>query len=278
MSVTSKEISDAASRMGLGGRSLLVHSSLSSFGHVRGGAQAVVDGLLKQGCTVMVPTFSEVYEIPTPDGHRLLRNGLDYDKDEVSAGNSRVYTPDSNEINRSMGAIPASVLAMSSRLRSSHPRQSFAAVGPIAEELIAGQLPMDVFSPIRKLSHSDGLIVLMGVGLTRTTAIHLAEQMAGRQPFRRWSNGPDGKPMEIAIGGCSSGFRNLDSVLSPLERQILVGQSLWRVFPADELLKRASKAMKANPSVSRCGRDSCRHCDDAIAGGPIISSASTEHQ
>jgi aminoglycoside 3-N-acetyltransferase len=221
----------------------------------------------------MVPTFSLVYEIPPPDGERPLRNGIDYDNYEVvPTGTSHVYSPDSNEINKSMGAIPATVLAMSGRNRSDHPRHSFAAVGPCAAELIAGQSPLDVFSPIRKLNRSDGMIVLMGVGLTRMTALHLAEQMAGRHLFRRWVNGQDGKPMQVAVGGCSSGFHGLEPVLSPLERQLVVGQSLWRIFPAAELLKRGSKEIEANPQVTHCGRETCRHCDDAVAGGAIIAS------
>ena len=273
MSVTSKEVSEAASRVGLGGRPLLVHSSLRSFGHVLGGAQAVIDGLLERGCTVMVPTFLAAYEIPPPEGERPLRNGIDYDNYEVvPTGTSQVYSPDSNEISKSMGAIPATVLAMSGRLRSDHPRQSFAAVGPRAAELTAGQSPLDVFAPIRNLSRSDGMIVLMGVGLTRMTALHLAEEMAGRHLFRRWANGPDGKPMQVAVGGCSAGFDGLEPVLSPLERQLVVGQSLWRIFPAAEVLERASKEIEANPQVTHCGRESCRHCDDAIAGGAIIAS------
>ena len=163
MSVKSKEVSEAVWRAGLGGRPLLVHSSLRSFGRILGGAQAVIDGMLERGCTVMVPTFSGVYEIPPPDGERPPRNGIDYDNYEVvPTGTSQIYSPDSNEISKSMGAIPATVLAMSGRHRSDHPRQSFAAIGPCAAELIAGQSPLDVFAPIKKLSRSDGMIVLNG--------------------------------------------------------------------------------------------------------------------
>jgi len=55
-----------------------------------------------------------------------------------------------------------------------------------------------VFKPLRALSETGGYVVLMGVGLEAMTLIHLAEQMAGRNRFRRWANGPDGRPMEVA--------------------------------------------------------------------------------
>ena len=44
--VTSETIRDATRELGLAGLPLEVHSSLSSFGHVEGGAATVVDALL----------------------------------------------------------------------------------------------------------------------------------------------------------------------------------------------------------------------------------------
>ena len=99
MSVTPKDIAKAASRAGLDGRPVLVHSSLRSFGWVEGGAEAVVDGLLDHGCTVMVPAFSSVFWVPAPGDQRLLRNGRDYDEQDGRAtGVSRVYSPDGPNI------------------------------------------------------------------------------------------------------------------------------------------------------------------------------------
>ena len=57
MQVTQQDIADAATDNGLFGAALCVHSSLSSFGHVSGGARAVVDGMLDADCTVMAPAF-----------------------------------------------------------------------------------------------------------------------------------------------------------------------------------------------------------------------------
>jgi len=260
--------------MNLDGRPLLVHSSLRSFGRVSGGPRTVIDGLLAQGCTVMVPAFSLVYEITPPDGGRPLRNGIDYDTYQMgSAGAKLIYSTDSNKINDkqfSMGAIPKFLLSMDGRHRGNQPRGSFAAIGPLSAELIAPQLPLDMYSPIHKLSNVGGMVVLMGVGLTRMTALHLAEKMSGRIPFRKWVNGEDGKPMQVEFGGCSEGFDSFESVLSDLEEQTIVGSSLWRIFPAAELLKYASKAIKENPVMTHCNEE-CQFCDDAIAGGPILA-------
>ena len=191
--VTSETVSDAVSRMGLAGHAVMVHSSLNSFGWVESGAQTVIDGILGQECTIMVPTFSRAYELLPRQDERIPRNGKEYEGGlELPPGSDPIYAPDSNVVNPSMGTIPATLLAMSGRVRSVHARQSFTAVGPLAEELAADQTVEDVFAPIRNLGRMQGFVVLMGVGLTKMTALHFAEEMAGRRPFRRWATGPMG--------------------------------------------------------------------------------------
>ena len=271
MKVTAKSIADAVARMGLVGRPLLVHSSLGSFGWVVGGAQAVIGELLDQGCTVMVPSFTGAFAVSPPRDQRPKRNGWDYvEQHGPIAGVGRVYSPDNKEIDRDMGAIPAAVLSIDGAVRGDHPICPFAAVGPAARELITGQAPLDVFAPIRQLGRLDGLLVMMGVGLNSMTALHLAEQMAGRQPFRRWANGLAGEPMQVAVGGCSRGFPRMDSLLASLERRTQVGQSVWRVFPAQPILDRAADAIGKQPELTHCGDQTCKRCNDAVAGGPLV--------
>lgn len=194
MNVTIGEIRDAVWAVNAAGRPVCVHASLRSFGHVSGGAPAVVEGLLMAGCTVLVPTFSYGFAVAPLAHQRPARNGCDYARLRASGfGSEHVFTTASRDIDRDeMGAIPASVLDGPTRVRGNHPLDSFSAIGPRARELVAGQAPLDVYAPLRSLAAADGLVILMGVGLNRMTLLHLAEQMAGRTLFRRWANGPDG--------------------------------------------------------------------------------------
>lgn len=272
MSVNDADISAAITDAGLAGQPLCVHSSLRSFGRVEGGADAVIDGLLAAGCTVLVPTFSWDYAVAPSEDMRPARNGWDYETMVASdVGRDCVYTPDACEVDAEMGAIPAAVVNHPDRVRGNHPLASFAAIGPRADELIREQAPLDWTAPLHALSGLNGFVVLMGVDHTKTTAIHHAERMVGREPFRRWANGPDGQPMEVQSGGCSDGFHQFDRVLAPIEQRAQVGESVWRMFPITPLLERAADAIRREPAITHCDDTTCGRCQDAVAGGPILN-------
>ena len=77
--VTSQGIQQAVTDLGLADQPLCVHSSLRSFGHVEGNADAVIDGLLAAGCTVLVPTFSFLFSVRPSPTSAPARNGTDYE-------------------------------------------------------------------------------------------------------------------------------------------------------------------------------------------------------
>ncbi len=275
MAVAMNDIRSAIRALDVSGRPVCVHSSLRSFGQVERGATTILQGLLAEGCTVLVPSFSIAAFAIAPPARadmRPARNGLRYKSSTtlyLGAGGD-AYTPDTTEIDLSMGALPTAVVNWPERARGNHPLNSFAAVGPLAQQLIRDQSSLDVYAPLRALTKLDGVIVLMGVGLERMTFLHYAEQEAGRVPFRRWANGPDGQPVLVAVGSCSEGFDHFAPLLAAFNTQFLVGESIWQVFPARETLDVAVKAMQDNPHITHCDDDDCERCTDAIKGGPLL--------
>jgi aminoglycoside 3-N-acetyltransferase len=269
MAVSRDQIRDAVRTLGLAQHPLCVHASLRSFGWVTGGPAAILDGLLAEGCTVLIPTFSWIYAIPPPPDIRPAQNGWHYDRFAgPTTGIGHVYTPSSRELDTDMGVLAAAVLAMPQHIRGRHPLCSFTAIGPQAHMLISQQGPVHVYAPLEQLAEVGGSIVLMGVGLEAMTLLHLAEQRAGRHLFWRWANDAAGQPQAVAVGGCSDGFRNLAPSLASLKCATLVGMSQWQVFPAQQTLEVATQEIHRQPAITHCGDEACERCNDAVQGGP----------
>jgi aminoglycoside N3'-acetyltransferase len=269
--VTQQEIQEALQALGLSGATICLHASLRSFGHVVAGAISVRDAFLDEGCTLLVPSFSWSFAVPPPPEQRIPRNGWNYEAFAgPTAGLNRIYTPQTNEIDKEMGAIAKAVTNHPHRVRGQHPLCSFSAVGRYATELITGQQPNDVYAPLMQLIRLNGFVLLLGVGLDKVTLLHLAEKQAGRHLFRRWANNLQGFPFAVEVGGCSDGFTKFETGLQSITRTVRVGQSMWYVLSASELLERATTMIRMNPALTHCGNSNCNRCNDAIARGPLL--------
>lgn len=266
VSISEVDVRTVLRQLGLSGRPVCVHCSLSSFGHVEGGGKTLVRAFLEERTTLLAPSFSWGFAVPPPASDRPPRNGTRYDFPDRPPP-ERAFTPESREVDRDMGALARTVVLHTERERGDHPLCSFSAVGPLASDLIEVQRPNAVWAPLERLAAADGSVILMGVGLTRLSLIHLAEEAAGRRPFIRWTLGPDGTTQRVRVGGCSEGFESLRPVL---EGKVLrVGMSQWFILRAAESLHRLTGAIREEPDLTKCGDPACLRCRDAVAGGPI---------
>lgn len=268
--IGTEQIRQGIQGLNLSGKPVCVHSSLRSFGVIEGGPESILNIFLEEGCTVMVPSFSYMYQADPPGGNPYLQNAwADKPPAPVPADGMFGYDPAQNEISRDMGAIPAELLRREGRIRGKHPLCSFTATGPQADRIIRGQVPLDIFAPFREIAALSGEVLLMGVGLDTMTLIHYAEQLAGRRPFRRWAWSGDRQLTETEVGGCSSGFLDLEAATSGMARRIVVGSSHWTAYPVAPLLELTVATIKKSPDITRCS-SSCSRCNDAIAGGPVL--------
>src|SRR4051812_22617738 len=78
--IMAENLTAAMDELDLAGRTVIVHASLRAFGTaISGGADTFLDALLKRGCTVVAPAFTEPqFRVTAPAGMRPARNGLDY--------------------------------------------------------------------------------------------------------------------------------------------------------------------------------------------------------
>lgn len=143
-------------------RTLMVHSSLSACGFIRGGARTVIDTLRKwnSGGTLAMPAHSYCY----PEAE----------------GRAPVFDPAQSPSR--VGAITDAFWRMPGVLRSLHPTHSVACDGPRAVSLIADHercdTPCGAGTPYDKLIREDAAVLMFGVTLDTLTFLHTAEDAA----------------------------------------------------------------------------------------------------
>lgn len=242
------QIAREAAAMGVRrGGVLVVHSSLRSLGHVRGGAPAVIDGLreaLGPEGTLVMPTFTFSIE----------SWGLgEYDPRHTP---SRV------------GAVTESFRIAPGALRSAHPSHSVAALGPLAETLVAGPLdytPLGIGSPLDRAAALGAQVLMIGVGQERNSTIHVAEAHAPAPylhvTFSRERDHeigllrtPEGTLRAIALHempGSSEGFGAAEALLvaAGLIARGTIGRAPCQLSPARETVEVIANALRADPGL-----------------------------
>ena len=144
-------------------RAVMVHSSLSACGFVKGGAVEVIR-LIREWAgeaTLAMPTHSYCYP------------GV--------GGSAEVFDPARSPSR--VGAITDAFWRQAGVLRSLHPSHSLAAAGDDAAALVAGHercdTPCGPGTPYLRLVEQDAGVLMFGVSLNTYTLFHTAEDAAG---------------------------------------------------------------------------------------------------
>ena len=143
-----------------------VHSSLSSFGHVHGGADAVIDALLEtlgDSGTLVLPTFT------WGDFHD--RSNVTFDLLNAAC---------------ETGVIPETFRKRDQVMRSRHICHSVAALGPDAQRVMGeGIRSFGKGSTFDQLYRLNSWNLFLGVSFEVCTALHMAEEFM-QVPYRAY--------------------------------------------------------------------------------------------
>lgn len=189
---TVSSLSDDLIELGISpGMTLIVHSSLSALGWVCGGAAAVILALeeaVGRGGTLVMPAHSP--DLSEPSRWRdppVPESWWQTIRDAMPAFDADL-TP-----TRGMGIIPETFRKQPGVIRSQHPNCSFAAWGKHKEFITEDHQPdfsMGIKSPLGKVYHLDGCVLLLGIDHDRNSSLHLAEYMtefAGKTIVRNYA-------------------------------------------------------------------------------------------
>ncbi len=249
--ITKRQIKSGLSELGVNaGDVVIVHSSLSSFGEVEGGADTVIDALLEaigDKGTLIVPTFN--------------------------------YEPgifDIKETPSVVGKITETLRLRKGAVRSAHPTHSVTAIGRLAELITEDHDKVDAFakdSALHKAARVDAKILQLGVDQTSNSSIHVAEELAGvpyldkqRRVGIKLANG---KLIQkwVRRPGCSRGFGAVDELLYERNaiKELMIGGCKARLMSARTVIEVAVKMMRSEPAALLCDRPDCGVCAEARA-------------
>lgn len=183
--VTKEMLLDGLRKLGVGSNMILeVHTAMSAFGFVVGGARTIVDALLEiaaDGGTILMPVQTGDNTEPSnwtkpPIAPQLWQ--------EVRA-NMPGYNTATTDL-RNMGAVIENFRRREGVVFSSHPYLSYAAWGRYAKLLCNRQslhFPLAEESPAARLYELKGHVLLLGAGFDTCTCMHLAEYRAEARPI-----------------------------------------------------------------------------------------------
>lgn len=232
---------------------LVVHTSFRSVRPIEGGPEGLIEALR----TALGPQGTLV--MPTMTG----------------SNQSKPYDPATTPT-KNMGIVAETFWRMPGVLRSDHPTSSFAASGPHAQAIVSPQ-PIEpvhgLDSPIGRVYELDGDVLLLGVGHSENTMIHLAETLAG-VPYRttKWCTVLEsGRPRRVTfreIDHCCRNFNLVDGWLREAGRQAegQVGHAHAKLVRARDVVETVADRLKLNPLQFLCPRSAnCNECNEAYA-------------
>jgi aminoglycoside 3-N-acetyltransferase len=171
-----------------------------------------------------------------------------------------------------MGIVADTFWRMPGVLRSDSPH-AFAARGSMASRITAphpADIPHGLDSPVGRVYDLDGWVLLLGVGHTENTTIHLAEFLAGVRYRRKKSmiQLMNGRPTRLdyaEIDHCCENFAKMDTWLNArkLQTRGSIGHAAARLIRSRDIVAVATERLRENETVFLHPRGVDRQCDEA---------------
>lgn len=264
--VTRQEITSALRSAGVAsGDTLMVHSSLKSFGRVEGGPEAVIEAVL---------------EAAGPQGHVVMPTLTSTYAPEIKGVTGLVFNPRTTPSR--VGAVTDAFWRRPQAVRSAHPTHSVACIGPRAQAWMAGHDRGSTFSwdgPYGAYVNAAGgpsKLVFLGVSMVCNTTLHAVEDWL-QLPYMGKSFAmveSDGAPRKVPVTsaphGCRGFYKADDRHHQKMEatgliRRTQAGQATLSVLDARACVAETIRQELETPGALLCLRPNCRFCTEGRA-------------
>jgi aminoglycoside N3'-acetyltransferase len=230
------------------GSTLLVHCAFSKVQPVENGPLGLISAL---------------QAAIGPDGTLVMPSMTDDDDHAFDPGKTSC---------RGMGIVADTFWRLPGVMRSDSPH-AFAARGPMASRIAAAHpidIPHGLDSPVGRVYDLDGRVLLLGVGHTEDTTIHLAEFLAGvryrrKKSLWRLENGRPARFDYAEIDHCCENFSQADRWLDARELQTRgrAGHADARILRSRDLVAVVMERLRENETVFLHPRGVDGQCDEA---------------
>lgn len=204
---------------------LLVQSSVSSFGYIEDGAETLIDIIMmlsgKKG-TIVMPSF-------TPFAKR--------------------FHPKSSLVDKSCGILPELFRKRFKTARTNNLKYSFTAWGKWAVYIINNAIKydkLDGLSPVQRVINKSGKILMLGSEFNNCIPIIFADITASQ-------SSPE---------SCGKKYPELEPDIKKLSsyKEIIIGESLCRIADAGEIAELVKSKIFEKPNIFNCYNSNCVKC------------------
>jgi len=187
--ITIPTIVEGLNRLGVSpGMTLLTHCSLSSFGHVQGGAQTIIEALTQmvgEAGTLVMPTVTDGRFDPSEWSDPPVAAEL-WDRIRFE---TPLYDPQKTPVDHTMSIVYELFRRWPGVARTAHPHSSLAAWGRHKDEILMVHKLEERFgesSPLARLYDLNGYVLFLGTTYATNTCFHLAEYRRPEPPRRKF--------------------------------------------------------------------------------------------
>lgn len=256
--------------LSLAGNHLVVHTALSSFGHVEGGARALCEALMEavtEMGTVVMPAFTCRHTVIPASGVLPTKRATAFHSDLP--------------VDHELGLLSEEFRRIPGVLRSNHPTHSFAAWGRQARDVLSTQRDNNPLGPLKKLNVVQGQLLLLGTTLQAASPVFLAEEGLGAPYLRRYTalrlnaSGYEERVVVENVPGCTTAFAKLEDRLDLTKvKSMPLARGAARKIPIRYLVNLAARLLADDPAIFICEDPECSGCSgkrEAAGGVPAAA-------